>query len=154
MIHDAGAFDTPESYSLLFRTWYRGLHMALPRVGARLVTVSEFSRGRIAANLRIDPARIGTTVAGNCTQASFDSLFFARHIGLYAGMPDDRSAHGVQRLCTTGFEAIAQGARATSQGQVEAALCVGTENMSRSPVASSRESTIQRYEARSAAGPR
>ncbi|MFZ4408984.1 MAG: thiolase family protein, partial [Paracraurococcus sp.] len=84
----------------------------------------------------IDPARIGVTVAGNCTQASFDSLFFARHVGLYSGMPDDRPAHGVQRLCTTGFEAIAQGARATSAGQVEAALCVGTESMSRAPVAS------------------
>ncbi|MFC7476724.1 thiolase family protein [Dankookia sp. GCM10030260] len=84
----------------------------------------------------IDAARIGVTVAGNCTQASFDSLFFARHVGLYSGMPDDRPAHGVQRLCTTGFEAIAQGARATSAGQVEAALCVGTESMSRAPVAS------------------
>ncbi len=83
----------------------------------------------------IDPARLGTTIAGNCIQASYDSLFFARHIGLYAGMADDRPAHGVQRLCTTGFEAIAQGARATSQGQVEAALCVGTETMSRAPIA-------------------
>ncbi|MEN0075311.1 MAG: thiolase family protein [Paracraurococcus sp.] len=88
------------------------------------------------ARAGIDPARIGVTVAGNCTQASFDSLFFARHIGLYAGMPDDRPAHGVQRLCTTGFEAIAQGARATSAGQVEAALCIGTESMSRAPVVS------------------
>ncbi|SDC70236.1 thiolase family protein [Belnapia rosea] len=88
------------------------------------------------ARAGIDPQRIGTTVAGNCTQASFDSLFFARHIGLYAGMPDDRPAHGVQRLCTTGFEAIAQAARATSAGQVEAALAVGTESMSRAPVAS------------------
>ncbi|MBL6454249.1 thiolase family protein [Belnapia sp. T6] len=84
----------------------------------------------------LDPRRIGTTIAGNCIQASFDSLFFARHIGLYAGMPDDRPAHGVQRLCTTGFEAVAQAARATSAGQVEAALAVGTESMSRAPVAS------------------
>ena len=83
----------------------------------------------------LDPARLGTTIAGNCIQASFDSLFFARHIGLYAGMRDDRPAHGVQRLCTTGFEVIAQGARMTSAGQVEAALCVGTESMSRAPIA-------------------
>ena len=84
----------------------------------------------------IDPKRIGTTIAGTCTQASFDALFFARHIGLYAGMGDDRPAHAVQRLCTTGFEAIAQAARATSTGQVEVALAVGTESMSRAPVAS------------------
>ena len=83
----------------------------------------------------IDPARLGTTIAGNCIQASYDTLFYARHIGLYSGMRDDRPAHGVQRLCTTGFEAIAQGARLTSAGQVEAALCVGTESMSRAPIA-------------------
>jgi acetyl-CoA C-acetyltransferase len=83
----------------------------------------------------LDPARIGTTVAGNCTQASFDSLFFARHIGLYAGMPNDRPAHGVQRLCTTGFEAIAQGAGLTSAGLADSVLCVGTESMSRAPIA-------------------
>lgn len=83
----------------------------------------------------LDPARLGTTVAGNCIQASYDTLFFARHIGLYAGMRDDRPAHGVQRLCTTGFEAIAQGARLTSAGLAEAVLCVGTESMSRAPVA-------------------
>jgi acetyl-CoA C-acetyltransferase len=50
-------------------------------------------------------------------------------------MKDDRPAHGVQRLCTTGFEAIAQAARMASAGLVEAALCVGTESMSRAPVA-------------------
>jgi len=84
----------------------------------------------------LDPARLSATVAGNCIQASFDSLFFARHIGLYAGMADDKPAHGVQRLCTTGFEAIAQAARCTSSGEGEAVLAVGTESMSRAPVAS------------------
>ena len=39
VIHDAGAFDTPESYSTAFRSWYRALHLALARAGARIVTV-------------------------------------------------------------------------------------------------------------------
>jgi glycosyltransferase involved in cell wall biosynthesis len=64
VIHDAGVFDTPESYSGAFRAWYRNLHLALPRVGARIVTVSEFSRGRIAHHLRLDPARIGVMPEG------------------------------------------------------------------------------------------
>jgi glycosyltransferase involved in cell wall biosynthesis len=64
VIHDAGVFDTPESYSLAFRTWYRALHLALPRRGARIITVSEFSRGRLAARLRLDPARIGVMPEG------------------------------------------------------------------------------------------
>src|SRR4051812_30955219 len=64
VIHDAGAFDTPESYSTAFRAWYRALHLALPRVGARIATVSEFSRGRIAHHLKLDPARIGVMPEG------------------------------------------------------------------------------------------
>jgi glycosyltransferase involved in cell wall biosynthesis len=64
VIHDAGAFDTPESYSTAFRAWYRALHLALPRVGARIATVSEFSRGRIAHHLKLDPARIGVVPEG------------------------------------------------------------------------------------------
>ena len=64
VIHDAGVFDTPESYSVTFRAWYRTLHLALPRRGARIVTVSDFSRGRLAARLHLDPARIGVMPEG------------------------------------------------------------------------------------------
>jgi glycosyltransferase involved in cell wall biosynthesis len=53
VIHDAGAFDTPESYSLQFRTWYRVLQRRLADSGAKIVTVSEFSRERIAHHLKI-----------------------------------------------------------------------------------------------------
>ncbi|WP_291297589.1 glycosyltransferase family 1 protein [Elioraea sp.] len=64
VIHDAGAFDTPESYSFTFRTWYRALHRILALRGAQIVTVSKFSRGRIAANLGIQEARIGVMAEG------------------------------------------------------------------------------------------
>lgn len=64
VIHDAGVFDTPESYSLAFRTWYRLLHHLLARRGVGLITVSEFSRGRIAHHLRLPPERIGVVHEG------------------------------------------------------------------------------------------
>jgi glycosyltransferase involved in cell wall biosynthesis len=64
VIHDAGAFDTPESYSLAFRTWYRLLQRLLARRGARIVTVSAFSRGRIAAALSLPEASIPVTYEG------------------------------------------------------------------------------------------
>jgi glycosyltransferase involved in cell wall biosynthesis len=64
VIHDAGAFDTPQSYGLAFRTWYRTLHRALARMGARIVTVSAFSRNRLAARLGLDPARIAVMPEG------------------------------------------------------------------------------------------
>jgi len=64
VIHDAGVFDTPESYSWRFRAWYKSLQYGLSRSGAQIVTVSRFSRDRIAARLRLDPARIGVMYEG------------------------------------------------------------------------------------------
>lgn len=64
VIHDAGAFDTPESYGLAFRCWYRALHRALARLGARIVTVSAFSRDRLAARLGLDADRIAVMPEG------------------------------------------------------------------------------------------
>jgi glycosyltransferase involved in cell wall biosynthesis len=58
VIHDAGVFSTPEAYSSPFRLWYKTLHFALSRRGARLVTVSQFSRSQLQTHLHIDPARI------------------------------------------------------------------------------------------------
>jgi glycosyltransferase involved in cell wall biosynthesis len=58
VIHDAGVFDTPESYGRAFRLWYRTLHRRLARQGARIVTVSRFSAGRIGSALGLDPASI------------------------------------------------------------------------------------------------
>ena len=64
VIHDAGVFDTPESYSLRFRTWYKALQHGLVRTGAQVATVSKFSRDRIVARLGLDPARIAVMYEG------------------------------------------------------------------------------------------
>lgn len=98
VIHDAGAFDTPESYSAAFRTWYRGLHRALPRLGTRLLTVSEFSRGRIAHHLGIAPARIGVVHEGgeHILRAPADAAILAKHgllPGRFALVVGTRAAH-------------------------------------------------------------
>jgi glycosyltransferase involved in cell wall biosynthesis len=98
VIHDAGVFDTPESYSWQFRAWYRGLHATLARSGARLVTVSEFSRGRIAARLGIDPARIGVMPEGgeHVLRIPADAGVLAKHgltPGRFALVVGSRAAH-------------------------------------------------------------
>lgn len=64
VIHDAGVFDTPESYSVRFRAWYKALQHSLVRAGARVVTVSEFSRDRIVERLGLDPAHIAVMYEG------------------------------------------------------------------------------------------
>ena len=81
------------------------------------------------------PADVGTTITGNMAQASFDAYMLPRHIGLYAGVPQETPAHMVQRVCGTGIEVLAQASDATSLGRAELALCVGTESMSRNPIA-------------------
>jgi acetyl-CoA C-acetyltransferase len=83
----------------------------------------------------IDPAEVGTTIAGSMAQASFDAYMTPRHIGLYAGVPVERPAHLVQRICGTGLEVLIQAADLVDRGKVSLALGVGTESMSRNPVA-------------------
>jgi len=87
------------------------------------------------ARVGIDPADIDTTIAGSMAQASFDAYVTPRHIGLYAGVPVDRPAHLVQRICGTGIEVLMQAADVVSLGRAELALGVGTESMSRNPIA-------------------
>jgi acetyl-CoA C-acetyltransferase len=83
----------------------------------------------------IPPADVGTVITGSVAQASFDAYLLPRHIGLYAGVPVDRPALLVQRVCGTGFEAIAQAADAIALGKIDIGLCVGAESMSRNPIA-------------------
>jgi acetyl-CoA C-acetyltransferase len=79
---------------------------------------------------------IGTVVAGNMAQASYDAYMLPRHVGLYAGVPLEVPAHLVQRVCGTGIEAIMQASGQIQMGQTDAGLVVGAESMSRNPVAS------------------
>lgn len=64
VIHDAGVFDTPDSYSRSFRAAYKAVQRVLVREGARIVTVSRFSRTRIAERLGIEESRIAVLSEG------------------------------------------------------------------------------------------
>jgi acetyl-CoA C-acetyltransferase len=81
------------------------------------------------------PHDVGSVIAGSMAQASFDAYMLPRHIGLYSGVPVSVPAHLVQRVCGTGIEVLAQAADTVSLQRAELALCVGTESMSRNPVA-------------------
>jgi acetyl-CoA C-acetyltransferase len=81
------------------------------------------------------PELVGMVVAGNMAQACFDAYVLPRHIGIYSGVPIEVPAHLVQRVCGTGIEAILQAADSIKLGKVELALVVGSESMSRNPIA-------------------
>ena len=57
LLHDAAVFDHPEAYGATFGRWYRWLFRHLARSDARLMTVSAFSRQRLAQNLGVPEAR-------------------------------------------------------------------------------------------------
>ena len=59
---------------------------------------------------RIDAKAIDSVVVGNVCQSDRDSIYLARHVGLKLGVPLSHSSLTVNRLCGSGFEAIAQGA--------------------------------------------
>jgi len=84
----------------------------------------------------ISPEAVGTVIAGSMAQASFDAYMLPRHIGLYSGVPIEVPAQLAQRVCGTGMEAILQAADTVKLGKTDLGLVVGTESMSRNPVAS------------------
>jgi len=83
----------------------------------------------------VAPSDIGIVVAGNVAQTSFDAYVLPRHIALYSGVPPEVPAHLVQRICGTGIEAILQAADSIKLAKAEIGLVVGTESMSRNPIA-------------------
>ncbi|MFZ0286647.1 MAG: thiolase family protein [Terriglobales bacterium] len=83
----------------------------------------------------VSPEAVETVIAGNMAQASFDAYMLPRHIGLYSGVPIEVPSHLVQRVCGTGMEAILQAADSIKLGKAELGLVVGTESMSRNPIA-------------------
>ena len=83
----------------------------------------------------LDPKEVGSVIAGSAAQADFDAFFLARHIGLYSGVPVEVPATLSHRICGTGFELVRQAADQITLGYTDVALCVGTESMSRNPIA-------------------
>ncbi|MDE2119878.1 MAG: acetyl-CoA C-acyltransferase, partial [Betaproteobacteria bacterium] len=82
----------------------------------------------------VDPGEVDATLAGNMAPGGFDQFYLPRHIAMYAGVPLERPAMMVQRICGTGFELFRQ-AGAELRGGRSLALVVGTESMTRNPIA-------------------
>jgi acetyl-CoA acetyltransferase family protein len=81
----------------------------------------------------VDPAAIEHVVIGNVLQTSADAIYLARHVGLRSGLPVETPAVTVNRLCGSGFEAVAQAAQQILLGESQAVLAGGTESMSQAP---------------------
>jgi acetyl-CoA C-acetyltransferase len=81
------------------------------------------------------PSDVNSVVTGNVAQSSFDAFYLPRHVGLYSGVPTGVPALAVHRLCGTGFETLLTAADQIALRKAALVLCVGTESMSRNPIA-------------------
>ena len=81
----------------------------------------------------LSPDDVEHTFFGNALQTSSDAIYLARHVGLGAGVPQERPALTVNRLCGSGFEAIVQAAKEIILGGAQVCLAGGTESMSQAP---------------------
>ena len=81
IIHDAGIFETPKAYSWKFRLWYRVLQGLMARGGAKIVTVSEFSKSDLVRNLGLSASRVHVVRPGSdhMGRQSADAGILARH---------------------------------------------------------------------------
>jgi acetyl-CoA C-acetyltransferase len=83
----------------------------------------------------VSPESIDSVLAGNMAPGGFDQFYVPRHIGLYAGVPVEVPALMTQRICGTGFELFRQAGEQIGAGVAKNVLLVGTESMTRNPIA-------------------
>jgi len=90
------------------------------------------AKGALAAT-NVRPEEIDHTVMGNALQTSGDAIYGARHVALKAGVPFDRPALTVNRLCGSGIQSIVSGAQMIQLGEAQTVLAGGMESMSQAP---------------------
>lgn len=117
-----------------------GARTAIGTFGGSLKDVSALELGVIAAEEAIKRAGVekdifGDCICGNCMSRS-DEINIGRCIGLSAGLPPSIPGCTIQRQCSSSMQGMVFGAQQIMLDEHDAALIVGTENMSRIPFVS------------------
>ena len=81
----------------------------------------------------IDPAEVEEVYMGCANQAGEDNRNVARMAVLLAGFPVEVAAVTVNRLCSSGLNAVNIAARAIKAGEGDVYIAAGVESMSRAP---------------------
>ncbi|MBL8621107.1 MAG: acetyl-CoA C-acyltransferase [Myxococcales bacterium] len=87
----------------------------------------------LVARTKIPTDRIDDVIAGCANQAGEDNRNVARMAALLAGLPIGVPGVTVNRLCGSGMQAIADGARLIATGEADLIIAGGVEQMSRAP---------------------
>ncbi|MFQ5608419.1 MAG: acetyl-CoA C-acetyltransferase, partial [Candidatus Zixiibacteriota bacterium] len=115
-----------------------GARTAFGAFGGSLKGMSALDLGAHAARGALEksgvkPEQIDHTVMGNALQTSNDALYGARHVSLKAGVPVDRPALTLNRICGSGLQAVVTAAQMIQLGEAEICLAGGMESMSQTP---------------------
>jgi acetyl-CoA acetyltransferase family protein len=115
-----------------------GARTPMGEYGGELRDLSAIELGAIAARAalehsRVAPEQVDHTVIGNALQTSGDAIYGARHVALKAGVPVDKPALTVNRLCGSGIQSIISGAQMIQLGEANTVLAGGMESMSQAP---------------------
>jgi len=81
----------------------------------------------------VDWGSIDEVILGAANQAGEDNRNIGRMAALLAGLPVTTPGVTVNRLCGSGLEAVAMGARMIAVGQASLVIAGGAESMSRAP---------------------
>ncbi len=114
-----------------------GVRTAIGRFGGALKDVEASDLGAacirdLIARVGIDPGEVDEVVMGQVAQVGPDA-YNARRCALGAGLPPSSTAMNVNRLCSSGLQAIVSGAQSILSGQARVVVAGGDESMSRQP---------------------
>jgi acetyl-CoA C-acetyltransferase len=84
------------------------------------------------ADAGVEPAAVGDVLFGHGRQAG-SGPNPARQVAKRAGLPPEVPAQTLNKACASGMQAVATGAQEIMLGEIDLALCGGTESMSRMP---------------------
>ncbi|XP_011499497.1 PREDICTED: 3-ketoacyl-CoA thiolase, mitochondrial [Ceratosolen solmsi marchali] len=82
----------------------------------------------------VQPEQIDNVIFGNvASSSSSDGALMPRHVSLKCGIPVEKPAFAVNRLCGSGFQSVVSGAQSILTGEANIVLVGGAENMSQMP---------------------
>ena len=110
---------------------------AVGRFGGSLKDVEAHELGGVAirealARAGVEPGEVDEVVMGQVGQVGPDA-YNARRCAIAAGIPPGATAMNVNRLCSSGLQAIVTGAQEILTGQASVVVAGGDESMSRQP---------------------
>jgi len=103
-------------------------------VDTTCVTLQEVAAKAALTAGNVDPKIVDSVVIANViSSSSTDAPYISRHVSLRCGVPIDRPALTVNRLCGSGFQAIVNGCHDILMGDSKVVLTGGTDSMSQAP---------------------